>query len=198
MITTVDGKKVLTDPFDEGVGYKLPSEPVDVVTVSHQHFDHNAVEGVKGHPKIIEDLGVQYVEGLKFEGYPSYHDRKQGKQRGPNTIFVIESNGIRICHLGDLGHVLDEVMVSALKDVHVLLIPVGGVYTISAQEACQIVKELATPIVVPMHYQTPELKLDIGPLEDFTKEFTRVEKQKMLEVSLKSLPPETCIVELTY
>lgn len=197
-LTFSGGQKVLTDPFEQGVGYTLPAEPVDIVTVSHQHFDHNAAGEVKGSPQIIEDLGVHRVAGLKIIGYASYHDQKHGKLRGPNTIYVIEGDGLKVCHLGDLGHKLDEDVIASLGDIHVLLIPVGGIYTIGAREASEIARAISPPLVIPMHYQTPDLKLEIGPVDEFTRRFSVVKKLDILEVDAEHLPSTMTVVELSY
>lgn len=196
LIATREGIKLLTDPYDESIGYPLPPVSPDVVTVSHQHFDHNAVGACKGQPAVVEGSGTRQVKGITIRGVATFHDKKQGAQRGPNTVFVIETDGLRICHLGDLGHLLDAAKLREIGPVDVLLTPVGGTYTIDADEAAALVKEMKPRIVVPMHYRTERLKINIAPVDGFLKRFTRVEQQSLLEVTPEKLPPATSIVVL--
>ncbi|HIE11949.1 MAG TPA: MBL fold metallo-hydrolase [Desulfotomaculum sp.] len=196
LLATGDGVKVLTDPYDESIGYPLPPVSPDVVTVSHQHFDHNAVGACKGEPAVVEGSGTHQVKGLTIRGVATFHDKKQGAQRGPNTVFVIEAEGLRICHLGDLGHPLDAAKLREIGPVDVLLTPVGGTYTIDAEEAASLVKEMKPRIAVPMHYKTAQLKINIAPVDGFLRQFTGVKRQSLLEVMPDKLPPATDIVVL--
>lgn len=196
LLTTTEGAKILTDPFDETVGYPLPAEAPDVVTVSHQHFDHNAVGLVKGKPEVVEGTGARQVKGIAFRGVATFHDKEKGAKRGPNTVFVIEADGVRVCHLGDLGHPLDAAKRREIGPVDVLLIPVGGTFTIDADEAAALVKELQPRIAVPMHYKTQYLNFPITPVDDFLKHFSGVRRESVLEVTPENLPPATSVVVL--
>jgi L-ascorbate metabolism protein UlaG (beta-lactamase superfamily) len=192
------GKKIITDPFDESVGYPGWGPEGDIVTVSHDHWDHNAVEAVKGHPRIIKETGSVEAENIKFTGISAYHDKVRGQERGPNTIFRILSEGISLVHLGDLGHVLSPEQVKALGPVNVLLIPVGGKFTINASEAFTIVGQLKPNIVVPMHYNTPHLSFELAPVEDFTSRFDQVVKKPFLELKADELTQATKVIVLDY
>lgn len=163
------GVTIITDPFDETVGYGLPDEQADIVTVSHQHFDHNYVQGVPGNPEVISEIGNFYVKDIPIKGIKSYHDDQGGSKRGINIIYVFEIDGIRVCHLGDLGHVVVEEQVGQIGDVDVLFIPVGGTYTIDANAAASVVSSLKPSIVIPMHYKTDRIDFPIDGVDKFLK-----------------------------
>ncbi|HAG11458.1 MAG TPA: MBL fold metallo-hydrolase [Desulfotomaculum sp.] len=167
LIRSIDGTAIITDPFDDSVGYPQPRAAADLITVSHQHFDHNAVEMVSGKPRVIQTAGEHRVNGLKITGIPCYHDNAKGSLRGKNLIFVFEEDGFRVCHLGDLGHIPDQKLLGEIGNIDVLLIPVGGLYTIDASEAKEVISLITPSYVVPMHYKTPHLKLPISPVDNF-------------------------------
>lgn len=166
---------VICDPFDSVmVGLKFTSNDADIVTVSHEHADHNQTESVKGIKKIINGPGEYEIMGISILGFASYHDNKKGEERGKNTIYVYEIDGMRIAHLGDLGHGLSEGLVEDLGDIDILLIPVGGEYTIDAEEATAIVREIEPSIVIPMHFAVPGLNstnfAKLASVDGFLKE----------------------------
>ena len=166
---------IITDPFDaKMVGLKYPQNESDIVTVSHNHGDHNATDKVAGFKKVIEGPGEYEVAGVSLMGYSTFHDAKNGEERGKNTIYVIEAEGLRILHLGDLGHIPGEDIIDEIGDVDVLMIPVGGFYTIGPKEAVEIVSKLEPYFVIPMHYKAEgmnaELADKLSPLDDFLKE----------------------------
>lgn len=160
------GRKVLTDPFDETVGYNTFKGEVDVVTISHHHFDHNYIENIK-FKESIDKVGFFYLCDIPITGIPSYHDKMLGAKRGENTIFVMEIDGYRICHLGDLGHNLSNEDIKQIGKIDLLLIPIGGNYTIDGKEAAEITKAINSHLVLPMHYKTPLLSFQLEGLEDF-------------------------------
>ena len=182
------GKIIVTDPFDEAVGYPLPKEKADVVTVSHDHHDHNNVKVLKGDPAVVRGSGKQTAAGIEFEGIATYHDEKGGKLRGKNTIFSFEMDGIRVCHLGDLGHLLGEKEAAALCDVDVLMIPVGGVYTLDAEGAKKVVGQIRPKVVIPMHFMTPALTFEVDPPDRFLSGQKVERPGTTLEVSKDALP----------
>ncbi len=192
------GLSLLTDPFDQQVGYPLPEVEVDVVTVSHDHYDHNAVHLLSGHPEIIQNPGEHKYRSLVVMGFSVYHDEVKGAKRGKNTIFTWEMDGIRLCHLGDLGHQLDAKTIEAVGRVDILMIPVGGVYTIDAQGAKEVVNQLKPGVVIPMHYKTPHLSFELGPLDSFTGYFERIRQEKLWQGTADDLPPEQEVVVLDY
>lgn len=166
---------VVTDPFDpQMVGLKYSGVEGDIVTVSHDHDDHNQVSLVKGVKKVISGPGEYEILGISILGFPSFHDDKEGSVRGKNTIYVFEIDGLRIAHLGDLGHALSEELVEDLGDIDILMVPVGGEYTIGPNEATNVVSAIEPTIVIPMHYQMPGLKPEtfskLTPVDSFLKE----------------------------
>lgn len=168
-LETAGGATIVTDPYDASVGYSMGSLAGDVVTVSHEHHDHNNVELVEGSPEVIRGEGVfSPALGVRITGFPAFHDDSQGTRRGKNTLFLIEAEGLRVLHLGDLGHLLSEEVCRSLRPVDVMMLPVGGYYTIDANQAGDVIQALSPRIVIPMHYRTIQsAKLPIAPAEDF-------------------------------
>lgn len=150
-IETDAGTRIVTDPFDGTVGYPMPWGKADIVTMSHGHFDHNHYEPLN--PAHIADEAKEYVfDDVKITGIASFHDDEQGAKRGKNVIFIIEADGRRIAHLGDLGHMLSEEQISALGELDALMIPVGGTYTLTGEAAAQQAQAIGAKAVLPMHY----------------------------------------------
>lgn len=166
LIEDSKGRRILTDPFDESVGYDLFKGDVDLVTISHHHFDHDYIEKIK-YKNVIDKSGFFNLCDIPITGIPSYHDKMQGAKRGENIIFILQIDGYRVCHLGDLGYVLSPEEIKEIGHVDVLLIPIGGNYTINGKEASQVAKALSSPIVIPMHYKTPLLSFELEGLENF-------------------------------
>ncbi|MDD3364375.1 MAG: MBL fold metallo-hydrolase [Syntrophomonas sp.] len=191
-------KKIITDPFHEDYGYPLNPVPADIVTVSHEHRDHNAVETVAGQPRIIRGSGMVNMEGIIIKGIDSFHDMYQGRERGQNTIFKISADGINLVHLGDLGQLLSAGQVQEIGEVDILLLPIGGRYTIDAGEASQIVSLLQPRVVIPMHFGTPHLSFKLAPLEEFTARYDRIIKKPSLEFQTSDLGQEMKIIVLDY
>lgn len=197
LIETEQGR-VVTDPFDPSVGYPAPKVAADVVTVSHSHYDHSAVENVKGNPVVVNTSGLSEVGGIKIKGIRTFHDKKEGKLRGQNLVFVLEAEGLRVAHLGDLGHLLDSDQKAELGEIDILLIPVGGTYTIDAEEAYKLAGDVKAKVVIPMHYKTPHCAIDIGPVERFTQYYPEVVKMPYLEVNRTNLRDLPGVVVLDY
>lgn len=170
-IATKDNVKIITDPYDDTVGYPMPEESeADIVTTSHDHFDHNYIEHIKGEFSLINRVGDYNHKGVAVKGIRTHHDKAEGKQRGKNIVYTFEVEGLRLCHLGDLGHIPTQEQLTEIGKVDVLLIPVGGVYTIDAKEAVEVIGLLNPSVVIPMHYKTPLLKFNLGTLEEFASE----------------------------
>ncbi|HHY46379.1 MAG TPA: MBL fold metallo-hydrolase [Firmicutes bacterium] len=200
LITAPDGTRILTDPFDETVGYRVPDVESEIVTVSHDHFDHNNVRCVRGNPVVVDKPGEHEVRGIKISGIPTFHDEVHGKKRGTNTVFVMDVGGFRLAHLGDLGEKPAKEVLDGLGHVDILMIPVGGYYTIDAGTASELVEELEPSIAIPMHYKTPAISFPIAEVDKFLAGKERVERRHTttLEVSRPELPRETTIVVLDY
>jgi len=200
LITSKEGLKVITDPYvvGGGINYSPINEAADIVLVSHNHADHNNISAVQGRPKAIKGNGIKSAKGIQFRGIATYHDTSQGKQRGPNTIFCFNLDGIRLCHLGDLGHVLNREQVEQVGAVDILFIPVGGVYTIDAANAGQVCEQLKPKVVIPMHFKTSKCDYPIATVEDFLKGKRNVRKidSSEVEFKLEELPASTDIVVL--
>ncbi len=192
------GKKLISDPFDEKLGYPVYEEEVDISTVSHEHWDHSAVSILKGQPVVVKGTGDFEINGFKITGFPTYHDNKKGKKRGPNTVYKICTEGIDLLHMGDLGHLLSAEEYKMIGKVDILLLPVGGVYTVNADEAYQIVQAIHPTVVIPMHFNTPHLCFELDPVEKFTCKFDQVIKQPFLEITADNFPEQDEIIVLDY
>ncbi len=203
LITGSDGVKILTDPFDESVPYPFPQEPVDIVTVSHDHFDHAAVGRVQGNPEVVRGVGEHTAKGIAFRGIPSFHDTEGGRKRGRNTIFKFALDGIALAHCGDLGHVITAEQQRPLEDVQVILIPVGGFYTIGPKEAMETIRLLPNlRIIIPMHFKTEAVKdWPIEPVDEFLKVVDLPVKRldvSEVEISPGDLPEKKEVWVLNY
>jgi L-ascorbate metabolism protein UlaG (beta-lactamase superfamily) len=190
----------VTDPYGKDIGYSLPRVRADIVTVSHDHSDHNYVKGVRGDPKVLSGPGEYEVSGVFVTGISTFHDRKKGGSRGRNTVFLFDFEGLTVCHLGDLGHVPTQAQVEALDDIDVLLIPVGSRFTINASQAAEVISLLEPRLVIPMHYKTKTLKVKLDPVSKFLKEMglSQLTTHESLKVSKSSLPEETQVMLLDY
>ena len=203
LITTADGTKIVTDPYEPGgfggaIGYGPLKEAADFVTVSHQHADHNYVKMVPGNPMVISRAGEETHDGILFRALTTHHDASRGAERGANVVRVIEADGISVCHLGDLGHTLSPEDATALGALDILLVPVGGTFTVDAKGATAVVNRLRPCIAIPMHYRTPKVTLDIAPVDGFLAGKPRVRRIEGSEIDLDkgSLPEPTEIVVL--
>jgi L-ascorbate metabolism protein UlaG (beta-lactamase superfamily) len=175
-ITTTPEKNsqvnIIIDPFDKSIGLRKPKLEADILLVTHQHQDHNNIEIVNGNPFLIKGPGEYEIKNVFIQGISSFHDDSEGKELGKNTIYIIESEDINICHLGDLGQKeLTEKQLERVGDVDILMIPIGGKYTISAKEAFKIVSQIEPKIIIPMHYAIPKLKIKLDPLNKFLSLF---------------------------
>jgi len=192
---------IVIDPYDPKIGYKLPKLECDILLCTHNHFDHHNISGVSGYRLLINDPGEYEASGVFVYGIPVFHDDEEGKERGQNTIYLVEIDGINILHLGDLGHELSKDTLEKISDVDVLMIPVGGKYTIDAETAVEVISELEPGYVLPMHYKTEDSTMrDIAGLDEFMDEMgveNNVKKDDKLKISSKAdIPSETEVVIL--
>jgi len=198
----IKGKQavVVTDPYPPDLGYSLGKLNADIVTVSHQHPSHSYVQGVGGEPKLVTRPGEYEISGVLIIGITTFHDAEDGGKRGKNTVYLMEVDGITICHLGDLGHVLTAEQVEEIDDVDVLLLPVGGVSTINASMAAEVIRQIEPKVVVPMHYKTPALNRELGLVDKFLREMgiERIDSQPKLSLTPSSLPTSTQVFLLDY
>lgn len=198
LVTSESGVRIVIDPYasDEKLRYGEIKETADAVTVSHDHFDHNNVGAVKGNPRVIRT--TTEFKGIKFRAIPAYHDEEAGKKRGTDTLFCIDADGLTLCHLGDLGHTLSQKQITDIGKVDILMVPVGGYYTIDARAATTVGEQLKPRVIIPMHYKTDKVSLPIVGVEDFLKGKKNVSRLDASEVEFKAgkLPAETQIVVL--
>lgn len=202
----IKGKQasIVTDPYTpEEVGLKFPKHTIsDVVTISHAHSDHNDVTQIEGSPFVIQGPGEYEIKGISIIGIGSYHDAQKGQERGKNTMYRIEMDGLNLVHLGDLGHELNESDLENLGGVDILFIPVGGFYTINASQAKTIITEIEPTIVIPMHYGRadlkPEMKTQLADLSVFLKEMSKegLVPQPKLTITKDKLPEEMQVIIL--
>lgn len=199
-ITSDKNVKIVTDPFDNTVGYKVPNVKADIVTTSHDHFDHNFTDAIEGEFELINKIGSFYAEDINITGILSHHDKYGGKKRGDNIIFTYDIDSIKVCHLGDLGHVLSEKQLEQIGGVDVLLVPVGGDFTIDAGEAVEVVNQLKPSIVIPMHFKTPVVDFSIDNVEVFLQKIGGGEKlpSQVIEISKEDLKGQKKVCVLRY
>ena len=191
---------IITDPFPPDLGYSLGKPTANIVTVSHQHPSHSYAQGIGGEPRLVDGPGEYEISGVLIIGIASFHDAEKGGKRGKNTVYLMEVDGVSICHLGDLGHALTAGQLEEIDDVDVLLLPVGGMSTINAPVAAEVVRQLEPKVVIPMHYKTPALERELEPVERFLKEIgvKETESQPKLSLTRSSLPASTQVFLLDY
>ena len=198
MITSDTGTKLITDPYqpNEVLTYGEIKESADIVTVSHDHLDHSNVAAVSGSPEVV--TGTTEIKGIEFKGIPCYHDDAGGRLRGKNTIFCFEVDGVRVCHLGDLGHQLSDKQVSEIGTIDILLIPVGGYFTIDAKAATQVCNQLKPKVIIPMHWNNKWSIPEIANVDEFLRGKGDVSRLSASEVEFKQgeLPATTQIIVL--
>lgn len=165
------GTTVVCDPYSDKIGYEMPPVSADAVTVSHHHYDHDAIANVKGNPVILDKEQGYELDGVVINAIKSYHDNDLGEKRGENVIFKFRMDGLDVCHLGDLGEDCTPELIEAILPVNVLLIPVGGTYTIDGAMAKEYVERIMPDVVIPMHYRTKGCNLDIDKVDSFISEF---------------------------
>lgn len=174
VLTESTGTTVVTDPYNN-IGFRLPKAQAAVVTVSHQHYDHNNVSSIGGNPTVIAKEGFYNFNGVEISGIRSFHDDEGGSVRGENIIFKFRMDGLDVCHLGDIGESCTAELLEQILPIDILLIPVGGKYTIDSEQAKEYVDRIMPEIVIPMHYKTKDLNMDIDKPDDFLDAFTNEE-----------------------
>lgn len=180
---------IITDPFPPGLGYTLGKQTADIVTVSHGDASHSYAQGITG-AHTIKGPGEYEIAGVLILGVTTYHDAVKGQSKGKNTVYLFEVDGLNICHLGDIGHIPTDEQMEQIGSIDILLVPVGGVSTINANMAAQIIRKVEPKIAIPMHYKMAKAKRDLEPVENFLKEMavTLTEPKPKLTVTKNSLP----------
>jgi L-ascorbate metabolism protein UlaG (beta-lactamase superfamily) len=202
-ITASDGTAIVTDPYEPGaydgaVGYDPIDDRVDVALISHEHADHNYPQGLVGEPQVLTRGGA--AKGIEFAAVEAAHDEKGGAERGVNTLFAFEVDGVRVGFMGDLGHLLSEEQLAALGRIDVLLTPTGGVFTVGPEEAKQLVEQIEPRLVIPMHYKTPKCGFPLAEVDAFARQVAAVKNVagSEVEIGAADLPatgPEVWILE---
>lgn len=204
-ITTEKGVRIILDPYRSGafggaMGYGKITDEADIVLTSHDHEDHNYIKDIQGGFKHINRAGAYEEKGVKIQAIPSYHDTSKGKERGQNLIFIIEADGLTVGHMGDLGHVLEKDALKQIGKIDVLLLPVGGYFTIDAKEATKVMNDLSPLVTIPMHYKTEKCDLPIAGVEEFARDKKTVKAtgSSEVEITKANLPKSQEIVLLHY
>jgi L-ascorbate metabolism protein UlaG (beta-lactamase superfamily) len=203
LVTTKNGTRILYDPYDDTVGYSRPEKEADIVVVSHDHFDHNNLERITGSYTLVNTPGVHTFGEITIECIKTFHDHSNGAHRGENLVSVLSVRGIRLCHMGDIGCIPADDVIEKLKGAHILLIPVGGHFTIDAKEALTICERIEPNIIIPMHFSTPLTDMEIAPLHEFLEAAGREYDvshpgQCYLQIDMDSLKKRTRIVVMEY
>lgn len=201
-----EGTSVLIDPFNEKIGYDMPSPRPDVVLITHEHFDHNNVGMAQGKPQVIRGLTESgdwsnvstFVKGIVVRTVGTYHDDGFGSRRGKNAVFIMEGKDYKIAHMGDIGHKLGPELVEKIGKVDVLMVPVGGTYTVDAEAAQEIADRLSAKVILPMHYKTDRVTIPIETVDPFLKGKTNVKRIKGNTLLLKGLPDKPEIYVMDY
>lgn len=198
----LEGKEVslLIDPFSKEIGLRPPKIKDQIVLITHEHYDHNNLDEADKETMIVRNPGEYESKGVFIQGISSFHDKAQGAERGTNTIYLIKMEDMTICHLGDLGQEkLEDQQVDLIGEVDVLIVPVGGKYTLNFKEAVGVVGQIEPKVIIPMHYQVPGLNIDIEPADKFVKEMGLTpETIDKFKITKKLLPQEeTKLVVLT-
>jgi L-ascorbate metabolism protein UlaG (beta-lactamase superfamily) len=200
IITSASGVKIITDPykpgcFDGGIKYEAIDEAADIVTISHDHDDHNETD-IPGNPEFVRGIEERDIKGVLIHGLEVFHDTSGGRDRGKNVIYSMKIDGLNVVHCGDLGHVLDAEEVEKIGKVDVLLLPVGGHFTIDAATSDTVVQALKPRVVIPMHFKTDKCGFPIAPIDTYiaSRDVQRVEGE--FEISRETLPESTTIIVL--
>jgi L-ascorbate metabolism protein UlaG (beta-lactamase superfamily) len=191
--------KIAIDPFSEEIGLKVPKVEADILLISHDHYDHNNKDTISGNYFLVDSPGEYEVKGVFVKAIKSFHDKAEGKERGENLIFLIETEDLRVCHMGDFGQKeLEEKQIEEIGGVDILMIPVGGVYTISAKEAIKVLEQLEPKITIPMHYSLPKLKIKLDSVDKFLKSLgiKSLTPEKKLSIKKEDLSPEEAKIVL--
>ena len=193
-------KTIIADPYHPDLGYRLGEPEADIVTVSHFHPGHSYIAGVANEPKLIKSPGEYEIGGTFITGVATFHDDRKGDLRGKNTIYIIEMDGITLCHLGDLGHPLDPRLIEEIGDIDILFLPVGEVSTMPIDTAVEIVRQLEPHIIIPMHYKTEAFTGDLSPVDKFLDKMRirELEARPKLSITSSSLPSSTQTIVLNY
>ncbi len=201
-LTAENGTKIVMDPYHNMLGYKLPEIDALIVTISHNHGDHNNVRAVKGDFVLIKEPGVFSQAGIGIKGVQTFHDNVSGTIRGKNIVYNFKIDGLNVCHCGDLGHLLSLEQINEIGKVDILLLSIGGRAVLDASGATEVMKQLSPSVVIPMHYRTKALGI-LGFIFGTVNTFITVSKKdaknyKELDVNLSNIKDLPGIAVLQY
>jgi L-ascorbate metabolism protein UlaG (beta-lactamase superfamily) len=205
LITSDMGTKFIIDPYEPGafggqLSYGKIKDQADFVLITHDHADHNYIKDLPETLQVVRGSGSKTTKGVSIKGISTYHDPSKGRERGPNTVFTFKVDNIQVCHLGDLGHILSDKELTEIGMVDVLLIPVGGYFTIDPKEATHVAEQIKPKVVIPMHFKTEKCGFPIAPVEDFLKGKTNTKRPRANEAIFDktTLPQQMEIVVLEH
>jgi L-ascorbate metabolism protein UlaG (beta-lactamase superfamily) len=189
---------IITDPYPPTIGYTLGKQQADIVTISHAHPGHSYAAGVTSDHHLVKGPGEYEIAGVLMLGITTFHDSIKGQSRGKNTVYVMEVDGVNICHLGDIGHVLTDQQLEELGTIDIVMVPVGGGNSLTASMAAELIRKVEPKIVLPMHYKTAWTNRDLDPVDNFLKEMgvSVAEPKPKLTVTKNTLPLVTQVVIL--
>lgn len=204
-ITTDNGIRIIIDPYESGafggaLSYGKITDEADIVLSSHDHDDHNCTKDIKGTFTKIDKAGLYEEKGIKIKAISTHHDQSKGKERGDNLVFIIETDDLRVSHMGDLGHIIERGTMDEIGRIDVLLLPVGGFYTIDANEASRVIDEIKPLVIIPMHFKTDKCDFPIAKVDDFIagKEAVKAAKSSEIEITKSGLPSKPEIIIMEY
>lgn len=194
-LTFSNGTTIITDPFDDTTGYPLCTARADAVTSSHDHFDHNHIASVSGNPVMINTPGAHEINGIKITGTASFHDPEEGKLRGKNVIFSIEAEGLKLVHLGDLGHMPNEEQLEAIKNADVIMMPIGGTFTITTPQAVELIAQAQPRAALAMHFHNEYCQFPITDEKEFVALTGAVEMPNEIEITTETALPAAIVMK---
>ena len=194
-LTFSNGTTIITDPFDDTTGYPLCTARADAVTSSHDHFDHNHIASVSGNPVMINTPGAHEINGIRITGTASFHDPEEGKLRGKNVIFSIEAEGLKLVHLGDLGHMPSEEQLEAIKNADVIMMPIGGTFTITTPQAVELIAQAQPRAALAMHFHNEYCQFPITDEKEFVALTGAVEMPNEIEITTETVLPAAIVMK---
>ena len=194
-LTFANGATIITDPFDDTTGYPLCTAHADAVTSSHDHFDHNHIASVSGNPVMVNTPGVHEINGVKITGTASFHDPEEGALRGKNVIFAIEAEGLKLVHLGDLGHMPNAEQLEAIKNADVIMMPIGGTFTITTPQAVELIAQAKPRTALAMHFHNAYCQFPITDEKEFAALTGAVEMPNEIEITPDTVLPAAMVMK---
>lgn len=204
-LETQGGVHIIIDPYESGaysgaLSYGKITDKADIVLISHDHADHNYTGDIGGKYRDVRTQGSFDIKGIHVTAIPTFHDTSKGQERGRNLVFIIEADGLRLVHVGDLGHGLDKEILQQVGKTDILFMPVGGYFTIDAQEATKVMNDINPVVTIPMHFKTEKVEFPIAGVSEFTKGKKNVRTLQSSEIDItgENLPGQPEIVVLQY